>query len=434
MVARMKLHLEDMGPINEADINIGKITIVGGHNSTGKSTLSKFLYSFLRSNSFTREDIAINYLSKSLMELSRYICFNYPEMDRSINPERRRMRFPFVRFRQTPSLDELIDKYDEIKSAFYGTEVPEDVYSKVTKRFEKFEELLGITVENRIPLYISLIKTLLNSEFSSNEFSSFIKINNYDEKDYFNFIIDFKNYKWDDDEAFKSEGGFMLQDVFYVDSVAVLNIFDMYNYSETMAADHFNFLTKNLREMPKDVSSSIFDNRFYEDIISLNNDIRDIIDGEIVFRKGKFYYESENRGSFDMINTASGIKQIGIIQKLLSNFKLKEECFLIIDQPEVNLHPEWQFKLANILTLISKKLDVSIYINTHSPLFIEAIYTFSKYYDVSHDTTYHLAENSQNKGMFNVKEVSENNLSEIYDELGRPYFDMDVLRLEKEMG
>lgn len=433
MVARMKLHLEDMGPINEANINIGKITIVGGHNSTGKSTLSKFLYSFLRSNSFNREDIAINYLSNSITELYRYIRFYYYERERSVNPERRRMRFPYVGFRETPSLDELMEKYEQIKSAFYESEVPEDVYNKVTKRFEKFEELLSITVENQIPLYISLIKSLLTSEFTSNEFNSFIKINNYDEKDYFNFIIDFKHHGWDDDEAFKSEGGFMLQDVFYVDSVAVLNIFDVYNYTETMAVDHFNFLTKNLREMPKDVSSSIFDSRFYDDIISLNNDIKGIIDGEIVFRKGKFYYESENGGSFDMINTASGIKQIGIIQKLLSNFKLKEECFLIIDEPEVNLHPEWQFKLAHILTLISKKLDVSIYINTHSPIFIESIYTFSQYYDISEDTTYHLAEDSDNKGKFNVKEVNENNLSKIYDELGQPYFDMDVLRLEKEM-
>ena len=104
-----------------------------------------------------------------------------------------------------------------------------------------------------------------------------------------------------------------------------------------------------------------------------------------------------------------------------------------MDEPEVNLHPEWQFKLANILTLISKKLDVSIYINTHSPLFIEAIYTFSDYYDVSDDTTYHLAEKSEKTGKYNVNEVKSNHLSKIYDELGQPYFDMDVLRLEKEL-
>ena len=54
----MRVHLKNLGPINEANININKVTIVGGHNATGKSTLSKFLYSFLRSNSYNREKIA----------------------------------------------------------------------------------------------------------------------------------------------------------------------------------------------------------------------------------------------------------------------------------------------------------------------------------------------------------------------------------------
>ena len=42
MVARMKLHLEDIGPINEANINIGKITIVGGHNSSGQNQFHNY--------------------------------------------------------------------------------------------------------------------------------------------------------------------------------------------------------------------------------------------------------------------------------------------------------------------------------------------------------------------------------------------------------
>lgn len=428
MVARMRLHLEDMGPINEANINIGKITIVGGHNSTGKSTLSKFLYSFLRSNSLNREDIAINYLSSSIQDLSRYINFYF--LRRDINE---RMRFPMVRFRETPSLDILIEKYERIKSSFFESDFPDELNEKVIKRFEKIDELLGITVENQKPLYISLMKSLLTSEFTSSEFNFFGQINNYDDQENFNFVVDFKNHEWDDDEVFESEGVFMLQDVFYVDSIAILNIFDFSNYSETMAVDHVDFLTKNLIVAPKDVSSSIFDDRIYEDIIHLEEDIKEIINGEIVFKEGKFYYESEVGGSYDMINTASGIKQIGIIQKLIANLKLKEECFLIIDEPEVNLHPEWQFKLANILTLISKKLDVSMYINTHSPMFIEAIHTFSDYYDVADDTTYHLAEKSDGAGKFNFNEVDVNDLSKIYEELGKPYFEMDVLRLEKEL-
>lgn len=134
-----------------------------------------------------------------------------------------------------------------------------------------------------------------------------------------------------------------------------------------------------------------------------------------------------------MHNTASGIKQIGIIQLLLSNRKLKENCFLIIDEPEVNLHPDWQFKLANILMLLVKKLNVSIYINTHSPLFIEAINAFSEYYDLDDETNYYLAEKSDENDLFNLNEVKSSELSKIYDNLGKPYFAIDQVRLEKEL-
>lgn len=85
--------------------------------------------------------------------------------------------------------------------------------------------------------------------------------------------------------------------------------------------------------------------------------------------------------------------------------------FLIIDEPEVNLHPDWQFKLANILMLLVKKLNVSIYINTHSPLFIEAINAFSEYYDLDDETNYYLTEKSDGNELFNLNEVKSSELS-----------------------
>lgn len=427
MVARMKLHLEDIGPINEANINIGKITIVGGHNSSGKSTLSKFLYSFLRSNSLNREEIAIKSLSESISQLSRYISFFLRRQDKDS-----RARFPYFRFRETPELDELVEKYEELKSEFNKLDFPEDFYEKVDNQFDKIDNLINITIKNEIPLYISIMKSLLQSEFLTSDFNSFMEIENNCGDESFKFVVDFKNYDWKEDEAFKTTGGFILNDVFYVDSIAILNIHDHFRYSETMSVDHLDFLTDNLVIKPRHVSTAIFDDAINDDIISLEMQIENIIKGKIIFKDSKFVYESDS-GALDMINTASGIKQIGIIQVLLANRKLKDDCVLIIDEPEVNLHPEWQFKLANILTLLSKKLDISIYINTHSPLFIEALNTFSDYYDVSDTTTYHLAQKLDTSDRFNINEVPESDLSKIYEELGKPYFDMDLLRLEKEL-
>ena len=54
------LEINNVGPISHAKINIGKISIIGGKNSTGKSTSSKLLYCFLRANSPDSEQLIIN--------------------------------------------------------------------------------------------------------------------------------------------------------------------------------------------------------------------------------------------------------------------------------------------------------------------------------------------------------------------------------------
>ena len=44
----LMLEIKNFGLINEANIEINKINVVGGINSSGKSTASKLLYCFLK--------------------------------------------------------------------------------------------------------------------------------------------------------------------------------------------------------------------------------------------------------------------------------------------------------------------------------------------------------------------------------------------------
>lgn len=402
MVKPIKLHLEDMGPINEADINISKITVIAGNNSTGKSTLSKFLYSFLRSNSFNRREIAYESISNLIQSESYYLS--------------RRFNRKTPRFTGRDNYEDILDSYRDLKKSLFESDISDEELEESNEKMNTIDNLIRVVNEDSHDLYVSLIRRLLESEFSSTNFSGFIKINDS--------TIDFKNHDFSDDDAFRQDSSILISDAFYIDSLSVLDTFEKFDRKATY---HLEYLKKNLISKRRDV----FDEKINSNIIELENEVSDIIKGKFVFERGEFRFISDTDIKSDMSNTASGIKQIGILQLLLANRSLKENSFLIIDEPEVNLHPEWQFRLAKILVLISKRLNVRLYINTHSPLFLESIDAYSQYYDMADDTAYHMTRKSDKDGFFDIAQTD--NLSEIYDNLGNPYFKMDMLRIEKEL-
>ena len=73
MTDEMTLLLNDFGPIIESKIDIGKITVIGGENATGKSTTSKILYCFLRANSARRQEITYDRIIKLIKEKTDYL-------------------------------------------------------------------------------------------------------------------------------------------------------------------------------------------------------------------------------------------------------------------------------------------------------------------------------------------------------------------------
>lgn len=106
--------------------------------------------------------------------------------------------------------------------------------------------------------------------------------------------------------------------------------------------------------------------------------VADEIELKSVYKKiektigGKFYYKTgqgvvfkEKERGYDVKITASGIKIFGILQLLIERNLLAKDSFLVIEEPECNLHPVYIFKFIEILSELTKQ-GVYIVVVTHS--------------------------------------------------------------------
>lgn len=421
----MILELENVGPIDSAKINIGKVNIVGGINSTGKSTSSKLLYCFLRSNSSTRQELAKKSLQNALETLNRNLKRFIP---REYRADLDIFKPSYFSPRAELSLEDLMDSFDEMKEIYLnfidnemGIENSKDKKLIETKdrledKFNTTEHLVDIIDSNSYELYTSIIQNLLELEFNIGEDEKTLGIAYLYSEDDYNYTINFEDYK------FEYENNLDLEEVYYIDSFSIFDMKGEGNFN----SEHVQTLYKSLLDDKK--SKDMFDKIKNEEIKNIEAKINEIIGGKVEYNKREFNYKNENL-SVEMKNTASGIKQIGIIQLLLANRKLSPNSFLIFDEPEVNLHPQWQIKLAEVLVLIATKLDITIYINTHSPLFIEAIDAYSEYYNIQDETNYYLTLPSEKEGYFNIEKIDSDELYIIYDNLGNPYEELDIVRV-----
>jgi len=85
---------------------------------------------------------------------------------------------------------------------------------------------------------------------------------------------------------------------------------------------------------------------------------------------GKEIRVNVKRGlSIDLYNASSSIKQLAPLLLYL-RYRAKKNDVLILDEPEMNLHPESQAKLLEIFGILVN-LGVKVFITTHSPYFMD---------------------------------------------------------------
>ena len=152
-------------------------------------------------------------------------------------------------------------------------------------------------------------------------------------------------------------------------------------------------------------------------IEDLENKINTISQTFTSSTKAKDSNVSNSDEKIEFSNMSAGLKIFTVLQQLISNYSLKRGDVLIVDEPEVNLHPTWQITLAEILVRIYKELGIFILANSHSPYFIRAIEVKMAEYECALQGRYYFMKQDENA--YISTDVTENT-NEIYDALYQP--------------
>ena len=426
---KINIKINDFGPINKADIDLNKINVVGGNNATGKSTTSKLLYCFLKSNMEDRIDFALEHSRLQIDSLINNIYLalhvNQPEF----------VYLKDVReFGMSDNNDKVIPFNElRVEEKFHQIQIDYNRYydenndnERIKGMIKEIDDILTTIHIEEDKLTILLLKDFLSSEFNRKNLKFNSAFNGIVNGDEFDININLKDNDFDSDNAFSANGYFNSEDVIYIDT---------FSFFETHAPwrtdyHHAGYITKVLMFDNQEDLEELTDER----LLKVIEKIKEIVNGDIKFVNNKFTFIQDKTTEVDSLaitDAASGIKQLAIIQLLLANGELKPNSFLIFDEPEVNLHPDWQFKFAEILVLLAKELNITIYLNSHSPLFIEAMDVFSETYDFEDSINYYLTEESEMPRKYDFTKIESNELYKVYDNLGNVYKLVDQLRLKR---
>ena len=416
----MKLSIRNVGKLKEADVEINGITVITGENDTGKSTVGKVLWSVFNSFFEIKKQIRTDKISSILEELRRVssiqdirnnlVHSSIVEYDLDLNDflkqlEKKLEVLNDVRGLDDESKDELKDTLEKIKKRINLSD--DEIMKKITqinfnKEFNSQINNLNFLEEGNIDLKIK--NKNINLIISNDK----IQI-----KDFFSLY----------------ENVMLLDNPRIIDHLAeniILSANKIFSIIENLHNSKFISMLRN------DKSSTVTDNILNEEkLFEIEEKLNKIVDGKFLKKDfGVYFYRNKSGKEINIKNLSTGFKVFSIIKLLIQNNQLRENGTIILDEPEIHLHPEWQLKFAELIVLLQKEFGMHILLTTHSPYFLNAIEVFSERHKIDDKCKYYVAENEGNSSI--IKDVT-GNTREIYRKLARPIQDLENIRYSSDL-
>ncbi len=415
----MELYVKNIGKVAEAFVEIKGISVIAGENDTGKSTVGRALYSVF--NSFYE-------IEKQIKEERTFSIRNALEI-------------PLYRYSVSYAPSESLAREIVMKSEEYKKEpklLERDFMAYFDLPFgtmsinkEESESILQNILEILNIPEDAVFQAVINRKMAA-EFNN--ELLNIDAKDNGKIVLKIRHEEITvevskEEVAVEEIKCSLHTEAIYIDDPFILDDMDL-----MMGRRRISYLDHRVQLMNKlsseNRNAGIIDELVIENKLGkIYEKLSTVCDGYIIRQKnGRLRYRMKDSGqTLNVKNLSTGLKTFAILKALLINGTLTAGGTIILDEPEIHLHPEWQLVFAELIVLLHKEFGMHILLNTHSPYFLRSIQVYSAKYEISDMCKYYLSE-TMDDGMAYIQDVT-NDIDKIYTKLYRP-----LQKLEDERG
>ena len=393
----LELKIVNFGPINEATVQVGPFTVFAGPNNTGKTLVSKMLYSTLdarNANHALASFESFSNLIPSLFEsnLQRHYGDRgeYPVAAirkgiEKINSILQAVRPSHPNQSEIDALKAvqpaLVAEIEKIKSHFHTLE--NDIKTRKAGGRASSSDMHGLLagIINHVEESFSDAEDAISLGWSCK----------FRQNVYGNFQVpDFLTLKGDGDSPlyFSVQGvgelraetdsdlGFMpspqivenmqsFPEVFYLESPLY---WKLKNPLESIKLGSRSFLGHSLNGVPAyfyDLAAALRRTHIDHPLTGIDARLYHAIGGKIALSEAGDLEFQKNSQSIPLSLASAGVANMGMLALLIERGALGRGSFLFFDEPESNLHSAWQVEMAAILFELARQ-GVNVVVSTHS--------------------------------------------------------------------
>ncbi len=447
--------VKNLGNIDNAEIIMKPLTIIAGENSSGKTFITKSLYTILNTvgtahftNKLRSHYLALEYAYQEFVELLHSpatIDLDFFEYFDNVLHEFQSIITNLESLALPDQSNIIADYVDKLLDIYEHTQ--EYINKRIRlKKFQRIIDSIGdftstfddfqMAFENPGKIIVDSISIALSEGFKKNfqiTKTEFLIQNNQSKNAKLNIstVGDVELLQKSDINFNFTHSGIKevqkLSNIVFFDSPIYMKIRKALQSSNRNSMFNHRFLQedKYLKGYPEYIEELYqYTDQQYIDIPNfdaISAEIQNAISGKLVVTKGgDIVYKDFQGNEIPLALTAMGIGNIGTIDLLIRNNIINQGSFLIMDEPEVHLHPEWQVKLAQILYKIAKS-GANVVIATHSIDFLKAIQVLLKKED---DASNYIALNKMPYTDDFAKMEELEKAEKILDNLSSPFYNL----------